>query len=695
MSFLASQEFLNLETQLTIVLPKKALERVQLGQAFAEYDIIRQDSELFVSTPSTIAAMNADGGSCFFVGRRGAGKTAIVYEIQRRHRRTISITPQIFDLLKLPLDNEKFSDTKQRPFKSLMHTMERALLDEVLRVWSNDKIVDFRNATPAITKERNLIEDCDFDQRIINLTEEIFDAYSKDQDKLWLRQINRSKELAAEINKISEAGSFRYIILIDRLDESWDGSDSAIICLMAMMHAAVRLTANTEAVRPYIFIRENIYDRIRLLDNEFSRLETSVVFLDWSKKKLQELVERRLVRPFPSKPKLGGEAWDCFFEKSGENSSVGTVMDLCQHRPRDVLMLTSYAVDSAVANGNYKVTESDLSDATKRYSTSRLKDLGDEFSENYANIGVVLEHFYGLGTEYTIVAIEDFIAKLIVNEKIRKHCDSWFYDYTVAFRFVELLYSIGFFGLKRRNKIYYKESGKDANAKLAIDTSAEIVIHPTYQAALNLRPILMRRITDEMNLRNEGILEDLPENYKFDEYKSALQNTLTQLKSLPPGSATAPEFEQLVGEVIKLCFFRSLTNVQSKVRTHDGSTIRDWVASNRAVSGFWEVIRAKYGATQVVWECKNYVDLEASDFHQVSYYFSQTFGRFGIIVTRGSEIKESYHRHISNVAHKNQAGLIMVLTQRDLEVFLRQAIQGVFKESHLLDRYDHFVRSIS
>ncbi|MDW3688459.1 hypothetical protein RA280_43410 [Cupriavidus sp. CV2] len=679
----------------SVTLPKKALERVQIGQAFAEYDIIRDDPDLFVSTPATIAAVEADGQSCFFVGRRGAGKTAIVYEIQRRLKRTISITPQIFDLLELPLNHEEFHDTRQRPFKSLMHTMERALIDEVIRNWLKDKIFDFRSAPATISKERNLIEDCDFDQRVISLTGEIFEAYSNKQDKLWLRQINRSKELTSEINEISKNGSFSYVLLIDRLDESWDGSPSAMICLMALMHAAVRLSASSQCIRPHIFIRENIYDRIRLMDNEFARLETSVVFLDWTSKKLQELVERRLVRPFVAKPKLGGEAWDQFFEEIDGKSSVSKVMELCQHRPRDVLMLTNYAINAAVGNGHQKVTEQDLEDASKRYSTSRLKDLGDEFSENFPNISIILEHFYGLGNEYTLVAIEDFIQKLLVNEKIRKYCGGWFYDYTVPFRFIELLHGIGFLGLKRKGKVSYKESGKDANAKLAIDATAQFIIHPTYQPALNLRPLLIQRLNEETILRNEGLLEDLPENFNFDEYKEALERTVSDLKTLPTGTAGASKFEEIVGDVIRLCFFRALTNIQPRVRNHDGSTIRDWVASNRAASGFWEVVRTKHGATQVVWECKNYTDLGADDFHQVSYYFSQAFGRFGIIVFRGTEVKESYSRHISNVANKNQAGQIILLTQRDLEVFLRQAINGVFKETHIQDRYDHFVRQIS
>jgi hypothetical protein len=678
-----------------LTLPKRALERIQIGQTFAEYDLIRAEPDLFVSTPAVLAALDPNPQKCFFVGRRGAGKTAIAYELQRRSKDAISVIPQIFDLLKLPLAHEEFRDTRQRPFKSLTHAFERALLDESLRHLIANKTIKIKELPPTISKERNLIEDCDFDQRVLNLTHEIFDAYSRSQDKLWLRQINRSKELTTEVNAIAAGTQIKTLILIDRLDESWDGSESAIVCLMALMHAAVRLSASTSVVRPYIFIRENIYDRIRLLDNEFSRLETSVVFLDWSETKLMELVERRLVRPFPTKPKLGGEAWSCFFEETNSESSRSAVMSICQHRPRDVLMLVSYSIEAAINHGHEKIMLTDVQDASRRYSTSRLKDLGDEFAENYPNISVLLELFYGLGNEYSLIGIEDFIAKLLVNEKVKKHCASWIFDYTVPSRFVELLYGIGFFGIKRGLKVIFKEAGKDSNAKLPIDTSTHFLIHPTYQPALNLRSILIQKISDEVSLKDEGILEDLPENYRFNQYKEELNQTLEDLKTLPLGNAGAKQFEEIVGKIIQLCFFRSLTNIQPRVRNNDGSEIRDWIASNRASGGFWEIIRDLYDAGQIVWECKNYENLDASDFHQVQYYFSSAFGRFGVIAFRGSEIKDSYLKHISNVVNKNQAGLILPLTQRDLEVFLRQAINGVFKESHIQDKYDHLVRSIS
>jgi hypothetical protein len=683
------------EKNRTISLPNNALQRIKIGQAFAEYDEIRSHPDLFVNTPATIAATNTENSNCFFVGRRGSGKTAIAFQIEKKYQRTISILPHIFDLLRLPLEHEEFYDTRQRPFKSLMATMERALLDELIKHWINDKKLTFEKAPEVIRRERNLIEELDFDERVLSLNKEIFDAYSNENDKLWLRQIKRSSQLLDAVNEYSDDTNFTYIILIDRLDESWDGSESAIISLMALMHASVRLTANCESIKPYIFIRENIYDRIRELDNEFSRLETSVVFLEWTEAQLAEFIERRLVKPFNTKPKLGGEAWSYFFENENVKQSIGDVMKLCQHRPRDVLMFCSYALDSAISENHKKIEVSNLEFARKRYSTSRLKDLGDEYAENFPNISLILEFFHGLGVEFTILAIEDFIQKLLTEKSIKRDCKTWFFKNTAPFSFIEIMHSIGFFGLKRNGKINYKKSGSDTNAKPNIDQETTFVIHPTYHVALNLRDIILKDLKDETVLKHEGILEDLPDSFGYDEYKETLETTLEDLKTLPTGRDTASKFEDIVGTVMELCFFRALTNIEPQVRTQDGCSRRDWVAANRASNGFWEMIRTKHGSTQIVWECKNFEDLNASDFYQVQSYLSNTFGHFGVIAFRGKEIKPAYIKQISAVANKNNAGLILPITQNDLEVFLRQAIKGARKESHIQDRYDFIVRKIS
>lgn len=162
---------------------------------------------------------------------------------------------------------------------------------------------------------------------------------------------------------------------------------------------------------------------------------------------------------------------------------------------------------------------------------------------------------------------------------------------------------------------------------------------------------------------------------------------------MPVGRGNANAFEELVGDVLKLCFFRSLTNVEPKVRDVGGIQIRDWICANTAVTGFWEQMRARYRATQVVVECKNYEQLEADDFHQALYYMQPSVGNLVIIAFRGAEISAQYLRHISKIA-RDKDGIILLWRPKDLQVFLRQSMNGKMGDAHVQDIFDQTVRRL-
>jgi hypothetical protein len=177
-------------------------------------------------------------------------------------------------------------------------------------------------------------------------------------------------------------------------------------------------------------------------------------------------------------------------------------------------------------------------------------------------------------------------------------------------------------------------------------------------------------------------------------YVQRLQRLQTALKTLPTGWAHSNDYEQLVGEVIRSCFYASLANVEAKARPIDGRVVRDWVAANRAKDGFWRMIRETYRATQVFWECKNFQDLDASAFHQVAYYMTKEIGRFGVICFRG-QVKKQYFQHVKRVAHQTDGGIILLMGDEDLQAFLRDAEGIESKEDHLMNLYDRTVRAIS
>lgn len=180
------------------------------------------------------------------------------------------------------------------------------------------------------------------------------------------------------------------------------------------------------------------------------------------------------------------------------------------------------------------------------------------------------------------------------------------------------MYNIGFFGIKVGDTTIFRSLGAKSPTPPPISRTTNLVVHPSYVDALNLQNVVIDSLDPSVLLQKAGLLTELPGAINLTDYHERLTQMLENLDSLPRGDATAAGYEDLVGDLIRLCFFYSLTNVEPKVRDHEGRVIRDWIAANRAPSGFWEIIRLRYGATQIIWECKNYNDLSADDFHQCS-----------------------------------------------------------------------------
>lgn len=679
-------------------LPKRALEHVHLGQSFAEYDTTLQNPSAFVRTPALNAAASFANPHCFFVGRRGTGKTTITRYLDMHSSNVLLIRPEIFSPSSSLLELEAFRDAKQRPFKSLISAFRRSLQDEVLMSWFEER-PDQYAISSNLWNEIRQVEELDFDLRALAFIEQLTAPLAGGDDPAWIRAIKQPKFLSKDMASAGIGKTTGYSILLDAIDESWDGSELAVIYLAALMHACVEINSQGEGIRVLMFIRENIFERVRVIDTEFSRLETCVVALDWSEEQLLELVERRLNVPLTAKFPLNGQTWKIFFEDAELSHSM--VFNHCQSRPRDVLTYVALALDTAQSHKHEQIMIEDLQDARRRFSDSRLKDLGDEYQENYPQIAMVLSRFYGLGRRWTLTGIESLLQKLLADNQVISACGSWLFSYSSPEQFVRLMYDIGFMGFltprrdgdKVVNRIVYRSMGPRDTTPPPVSQSTDIAVHESYWESLDLQDVLVTEFGESEEFRNFGLLTELPGALNFDDYRDRLLELNDNLRNLDTGRDQASRFEDLVGEVLNLCFFRVLFNIEAQSRDVDGTIRRDWIASNRGESGFWEMVRHRYGATQVLVECKNYVDLKASDFHQANYYMSEQAGRFVIIAFRG-DIKNHYYDHVKRVSAQND-GLVLLLNDKDLRVFVRQAINGKVKDSHLMDKYDKAVRTIS
>lgn len=572
-----------------IQLPKDALRRINLGQSFAEYDKVLLKPDVFVKTPAIEAALDHSRSKCFYIGRRGTGKTAITFFLKSKLKWAFPLHPQILLPTSIPIHPNEFNDTRQKPFRSICSCLRRALADEALSEWTNQGSLGFSNFTPRLNRERNNVEDYSFDLRLLKFFEDTFTPLREGNDKDWLKQITQSKEVTQEVDNIAIQHKLHAIFMIDRIDEAWDGSDQAILFLRGLMHTCVDISSITSSIRPLVFLRENIFERVRQLDNEFARLETCVVSLDWTKELLLQLVERRLNLPFNTRLPLGGETWDYFFESHSNVSSRELVFDYCQGRPRDILTYCSFAIESAQSHLRQKVLIEDLQEARRRFSDSRLKDLGDEYSENYPQLQLVLSRFYGLGREFTMSGIAALVQKLLLDPDVQMLCKEWIYMFTTAERFIEIMYNIGFFGIRNDDNLQFRSMGVKSTNPPRITALTIAVIHPSYSDALNLQEIIVGDLREDFVLRTEGLVVELPASLSLEGYFAKVKEVLDKLCDLPTGKDSANIFEEIVGDIVRLCFHRVLGNVEAKVRNYDGTVIRDWIASNMAHSGFWEL----------------------------------------------------------------------------------------------------------
>jgi len=355
-----------------------------------------------------------------------------------------------------------------------------------------------------------------------------------------------------------------------------------------------------------------------------------------------------------------------------------------------------HSISLAQSHQRSQIHAEDLEEAQRSFSENRLKELADEYADNYPRLGLVLTRFYGLGTEYTVGSIEDFIKKLLVDSEIQNACKTWIYNFTGPEQFVQLLYNIGFWGLNQPNGVIrFKSSESENPGTLYVKPDSTFVVHPSYVRGLQLQKRVITSLGDDVALRTSGLITDVPESFSTSSYRAKLEQLCEELATLPVGQKAARQFEDFVGEVIRLCFFRSLSNVQPRARDVSGTIVRDWIASNRAASGFWAIVREKYSATQVIWECKNYADITADDFQQIAYYMGEQAGRFGIIVCRSSSpLPQHTFDHVRRIFSQTK-GLVLLLRESDTKTFLRQALNGKQSEHHLQDLFDNTERLIS
>uniref|UniRef100_UPI003F841FC9 P-loop ATPase, Sll1717 family n=1 Tax=Actinosynnema sp. TaxID=1872144 RepID=UPI003F841FC9 len=147
-------------------------------------------------------------------------------------------------------------------------------------------------------------------------------------------------------------------------------------------------------------------------------------------------------------------------------------------RPRDVIQFLNQCRDTALAAGRHRITEDDVREATLVFSRWKTRDLPKEYGTRFPFLTELLVVF----RDASHLLTRDGIAELLLvhqDSLMQRH--SRYEDLLNADVVIELLFSVGFLGVRRRGRHVY--GGAEERAVQPYES--DFCVHPCFRPALN------------------------------------------------------------------------------------------------------------------------------------------------------------------------------------------------------------------
>jgi hypothetical protein len=133
---------------------------------------------------------------------------------------------------------------------------------------------------------------------------------------------------------------------------------------------------------------------------------------------------------------------------------------------------------------------------------------------------------------------------------------------------------------------------------------------------------------DQRDCKNDPLFSQLP--------VFTVKKHVNKLPKLPTGMQdnNDQEYEKIIGAALPSMLYPHLDFAKEQARTDSGVLIRDLIFYNTQSAPFLAEIYKDYGSRQIVFEMKNVKEVDRDHINQLNRYLNDTFGKFGVLVTR-------------------------------------------------------------
>nr|WP_206366007.1 ATP-binding protein [Caballeronia sp. SBC2] len=576
------------------------------------------------------------------VGRRGTGKSALTYRLQKEWREkkyfVVVVTPDEEDVFGLRPVAAKFGNTVTRVRAAIKTAWRYAMAMEIAmqlhKHYKTQKEVEgssvlmpmFRwekSGTNIVSRLKATLRNC------LVAGESPDDAVSELAARLDVNAV------VSEVDAILSRMGRKAMVIVDRLDEGYEPDDIGIGIVDGIIYGADDLRNKSKNIKSVLFLRDNIFRAIQNSDQDFTRnVEGSVLRLHWDTQELFYLVCKRLRAALAIDIESDIKLWNAVTSDALHGrEGFRACLKLTLYRPRDLVSLLNTAFHNARKQGRETLIPADIQASAKHISELRYDDLRKEYSSVFPGIAEVTRAVASRGPRLTL---EEGVAALDTLTEAADFDRETFRHIKIlggSEEVLKTLYGIGFIGVADDSTGNYIFSHDGRKPDRLFDGRSTLLVHPCYWNGLGI---------------NSDTPDEVHSDEIFDEYEITIssqvkeQRTLmlgrliTELSHIEPGAEDAALFEDWSKRAIELIAARQLTNVQLKPNGN-ASLRRDIVATNNATEGFWRRIREDYGSRQIVFEVKNYERLGVDEYRQANSYLVNEYGKFAFIICRDKQ----------------------------------------------------------
>lgn len=631
-----------------------------LGDARAEQDAA-QLKAAFYESPDYRTLIESELKS-IVVGRRGVGKSALFLRLAEYYRdadkvEVINFAPEEHEILAFRPVGVLFGDKFNLVRAATRLAFRYALMVELAKTLSTRfKFSQADGSQVLYAHLQKWKAPGGLLAKLKKIVEASVAGGDSPEEKIGLlADALRLAELEDALRSVLGEMKRKAVFLVDRLDEGYEPDARGVAIVDGFVHAAIDLRDKIEDARCVVFLRDNIYRAVEHYDDDFSRnLEQSVLRLHWDERGLLNFIANRIRIACQIKAEKSIRVWDSVTRGTLQgDDGFHQCLRLTLFRPRDLLLLLNEAFRYAAPTQAYSIAQDDINNSARSISQHRLRDLEKEYESHIPGLGALVKAFANSPPSFGFVhareLIDDVLSSIHEDPKVAQQ----FELFESSADAVRALYSVGFIGIKDEgsNNFVFCHDGRKPDKDFI--GNMRLMVHPCYWMALNLaaKDADDSEVTEIYDEYDVTVTSETPE-----QRSRSIGRLEAELREIELGVSGAVSFEKWCLKVVKVLFSAGLRNIEL---SPNKSLLqrRDIVGTNHGATEFWRRVRDDYHSRQVVFEVKNFAEMERQEFRQVLGYLGNDYGNIGLMITRGDDVNLRRDRELAWVRElRNQNG---------------------------------------